>query len=197
MKKRYLLIGLFFLWGVAITGCSGQGKGGSEGGGITPLQMADAIHTVLEADRTVYARLIVHRLQNEEKVIQASEHWKEDKALLLPAQMLRAASEFVREEKSLDAFSFSLQSPWSINKQNLPKTEVEKAGLDFVTKSPGQSFYKEETLGGIRYFTAVYPDVAISEACVKCHNAHKDSLRTDFKTGDVMGGMVVRIKLGS
>jgi hypothetical protein len=41
----------------------------------------------------------------------------------------------------------------------------------------------------------VYPDVAVAPACVTCHNAHKDSPRTDFEMGDVMGGVVVRIPL--
>jgi len=50
-------------------------------------------------------------------------------------------------------------------------------------------------LGDNKYFTAVYADVAIAEACVQCHNAHKDSPRTDFKKADLMGAVVVRLKL--
>jgi hypothetical protein len=30
---------------------------------------------------------------------------------------------------------------------------------------------------------------------VSCHNAHKDSPRTDFKLNDVMGGVVLRIPM--
>ena len=41
--------------------------------GIQPQQMADALHSVMAADRTVYTRLVVNRLQNQEKVIKASE----------------------------------------------------------------------------------------------------------------------------
>ena len=54
---------------------------------------------------------------------------------------------------------------------------------------------KLEPVAGKKYFTAVYPDVAISPACVSCHNGHKDSPRTDFKQGDVMGGVVLRIAM--
>ncbi|OGB24997.1 MAG: hypothetical protein A3I66_03135 [Burkholderiales bacterium RIFCSPLOWO2_02_FULL_57_36] len=161
--------------------------------GITPREMADALHSVMAADRAVYTRLIVNRLQNEEKIIKASEHWKDDKALVLPAQMFRFGAEEVA--KSKPNFSYSLLSLWPVNKQNAAKTPVEKEGLDFVAKNPGKNFYKEETLGKKTYFTAVYADTAIAPACVTCHNNHKDTPRTDFKIGDVMGGVVLRIPI--
>ncbi len=166
-------------------------SGGTPQGGITPQQMTDALHTVLETDRTVYTRLIVNRLQNEEKVIKASEHWKEDKALVLPAQMFRAGAEMVRDKGA--TFSYSLLSLWPVNKQNAPKTEAEKTGLQHVADNKGQNYYAEETLGGKKYFTAVYADIAVAPACVTCHNDHKDTPKSDFKIGDVMGGVVIRI----
>jgi len=160
---------------------------------ISPQEMADNLHVVMAADRTVYTRLIVNRLQNEEKVIKASEHWKDEKALVLPAQMFRFGAEEVAKKKP--NFSYSLLSLWPVNKQNAPKTPAEKEGLEFIGKNPGKNFYKEETLGKTTYFTAVYADTAIAPACVTCHNGHKDSPRTDFKIGDVMGGVVLRIPL--
>ena len=51
----------------------------------------------------------------------------------------------------------------------------------------------EEKLGNTIYYTAVYPDKAVAPACIECHNNHKDTPRTDFKLGDVMGGVVIRI----
>ena len=155
--------------------------------------IADALHSVLESDRTVYTRLIVNRLQNEEKVIKASEHWKDDKALVLPAQMFRYGSEMVAEKGA--KFSYALISEWPVNKQNAAKTDVEKDGLKAVAANPAQPYYKEETLGGRKYFTAVYPDRAIAKACISCHNDHKDSPRKDFKMGDVMGGVVLRLPM--
>jgi len=161
-------------------------------GGITPKQMADALFTVLSADRAVYTTKVVNRLQNEEKVIKASEHFQDDKALPLPAQMFRMGAEAA--QKNTDRFTYALLSPWAINKQNLPKTEVEKAGLIKVTET-GQPYYGDEKLGGKTYFTAVYPDRAVSPACVSCHNDHADSPRSDFKDNDVMGGVVIRIAM--
>ena len=161
--------------------------------GIDPQMMADSLHSVMEADRTVYTKLIIGRLAKEEKVIKASEHWKDEKALVLPAQMFRYGAERVAEKGA--PFSYSLLSEWPVNKQNKPKTDVEKKGLSYIAENPGKNFYSEEELGGVKYFTAVYPDVGVAPACVSCHNKHKDSPRTDFKLGEVMGGVVIRIPL--
>lgn len=162
--------------------------------GFTARQMADALFTVMSSDRAVYTKQVVNRLQNDEKVIKASEHWKDDKALPLPAQMFRMGAETVAEKNA--GFTYALLSLWPVNKQNAPKTDAEKTGLQFVADSKGATnYYAEEMLGGKKYFTAVYADVAISPACVKCHNNHDDSPRTDFALNDVMGGVVIRLPM--
>lgn len=192
MNNILIAIGAF-LAGTILTFFIVGGSGETETTGITPKQMADAVHTVLESDRTVYTKKIINRLVKEEKVIKASEHWKDEKALLLPAQMFRAGAELV--QKQTGDFSYALLSLWPINSQNKPRTPVEKEGLQAVIDKPNQPFYKEESLGDKRYFTAVYPDVGVVESCISCHNEHKDSPKTDFELGDTMGGVVIRIPL--
>jgi hypothetical protein len=185
-----------FIVGVAVSFFTLGGSGsGSDQTGVTPQQMADAVHTVLEADRTVYTQKIVNRLTQEEKVIKASEHWKEDKALLLPAQMFRAGSEEV--QKRGGGFSYALLSKWPINAQNKAKTDLEKEGLQALIDNPDKPFYGTETLGNKTYFTAFYQDKAVSQACVVCHNNHQDSPRTDFELNEIMGGVVIRIPIDS
>ena len=153
---------------VAVLVGAGWAVGGVAHAQVSYKDMADALHAVMESDRTVYTRMVVNRLQNEEKVIKASEHFKDDKALPLPAQMFRFGAEMVAEKKM--PFSYSLQSLWPVNKQNLPKTAVEKKGLEAVAKDGSKPFYGEETLGKTKYFTAVYADKAVAPACVTCHN---------------------------
>lgn len=172
---------------VAITGAAATGKG------IAYQDVADMLHAVMESDRTVYTRKVVNRLAVKEKVIKATEHHEDDKSLPLPAQMFRFGAEMVAEKT--DKFTYSLLSLWPINKQNAPRTDIEKAGLEFVAANPGKNYYGEETLGGKKYFTAVYADVAIAKACVSCHNEHKDTPKTDFKMKDVMGGVVIRLPM--
>jgi len=160
---------------------------------FSPKQLADMLHLVMESDRTVYTRVIVNRLTLQDKVITASEHFEDDHALALPAQMFRFGSEMVASKT--DDFSYSLQSLWAVNRQNMPRTEIEMQGLTYISENPGERFYGEEELGGVKYFTAIYPDIAVAPACISCHNEHPDSPRRDFELNEVMGGVVVRIPL--
>lgn len=175
---------------------------------IAARQVADMLHAVMEADRIAYTKQVVNRLTKEQKVeifdpeqkqpepLRASEQWRSEHGTLpLPAQMFRMGAEAVSEKNV--GVTYALLSKWPINKQNKAKTEAEKRGLDAVLQSRGTApFYETETLGDKAYFTAVYADVAVAPACVECHNGHRDSPRNDFKLGDVMGGVVVRIPVG-
>ena len=171
------------------------GCGEKEQLGIDPQVYTDSLFAVMNADRANYTKLVVKRLGPEGSgAINPNEHWKEvENGVPLPAQMFRAGAEKVGE--TTDTFSYSLQSLWPINKQNAPRTEKEVEGLQFIVDNPGQNFYATEKLGGKNYFTAVYADIAVSIACVACHNAHKDSPRTDFELDEVMGGVVIRVPL--
>jgi hypothetical protein len=175
-----------------LTGCNKAEA--AKPAGFTPKQMADGLFTVMSSDRAVYTKQVVNRLQNEDKILKASEHWKDEKTLPLPAQMFRMGAETVAGKKP--GFTYALLSLWPINKQNEPKTDAEKTGLKFVADSKGATnYYTEEVLRGKKYYTAVYADVAVSPACVKCHNNHDDSPKTDFELNDVMGGVVIRLPI--
>ena len=167
---------------------------------VSVKSMADALHMVMDSDRTVYTKTIVNRLVKKDKVIKASEHFEDDQALALPAQMFRFGSEMVSERAANNPdvnFSYSLLSLWPVNRQNAPKTDAEKEGLQYIVDNKGKNYYTTEKLGDQEYFTAVYPDVGVAPVCVSCHNAHPDTPKTDFKLGDVMGGVVIRIPVES
>lgn len=172
-----------------VTGCFHEGKG------IDPKVYTDSLFAVMKAGRTNYTKLIVARLGPKgANVIKPDEHWKDiPNGSPLPAQMFRANAESIKE--TTEDFTYSLQSMWPVNKQNAPVTDTEKEGLQYVVDHPGENFYGSEKLGDKNYYTAVYADVAVDEACVSCHNNHKDSPKKDFKLGDVMGGVVIRVPL--
>lgn len=190
MRKQTGVIKILaILYAFLLSGCQQK----EQTTGISPQIMADALHAVMESDRTVYTKNVVNRLQNLEKVIKASENWQDDKALPLPAQMFRMGAEMVSEKTEI--FSYSLLSLWPVNKQNSPRTDVEKEGLKYIADNVGANYYADEELGGHEYFTAIYPDKAVAQACISCHNHHKDSPRNDFKLGEIMGGVVIRIPI--
>lgn len=195
MMKKTLMSAAVGIALVGLVACNEEAATESVSNGIAPKLYTDSLFAVMKADRTNYTKLVVQRLgPNGSGVVKPDEHWEDlDNGTLLPAQMFRAGSEAVAE--MTDEFTYSLQSIWPIGKQNGPKTPMEKEGLEYIAANPGENFYGEEELGGVTYYTAVYPDVAVSPACTTCHNEHKDSPKTDFKLGEVMGGVVIRVPL--
>ncbi len=186
MKRIAVAVGFLWSVGVAMTAAWA-----SEG--VSYAKVADMLYQVMSANREVYTRVVVQRLTVDEKILTASEHFEDDAGLPLPSQMFRFVSEAVLD--NTEDFSYSLLSLHPINKKNGPATDLERQGLEYVADNPGENFYGEEELGGERYFSAVYPDYAVVEACVQCHNNHKDSPRTDLELGEVMGGIVIRIPM--
>lgn len=187
MKRTTLVITAGLVFAVATTAAGARAEG------IAYQKAADMLYQVMSADREVYTRMVVQRLTVDRKILTASEHFEDDAALPLPAQMFRLGAEAVMD--NTEDFSYALLSLHPINRKNSPGTELERQGLAHVADHPGENFYGEEDLGGERYFAAVYPDYAVVEACVACHNNHKDSSRTDLEVGDVMGGIVIRIPM--
>jgi Protein of unknown function (DUF3365). len=195
-KTLYASLATALLGTAMLTGCNEEAAAPPPAKlGVSPQTFTDSLFAVMKSDRTNYTKLIIQRLgPNKGNFIKPNEHWEDmDEGAPLPAQMFRYGAEGVAE--MTDDFTYSLQSLWCINKQNCPSTDIEKEGLEFISANPGQNFYAEEELGGVKYYTAVYPDVAVSPACTTCHNEHKDTPRTDFKIGDVMGGVVIRVPL--
>ncbi len=157
---------------------------------IAPELVADYVHSVIQANRIVYTKNIVDKLQ-ESGIVAAGEHWKGENALPLPAQFLIETGRLVAD--SGKGIKYKLVSLWPIYVWNKPETEFERKGLEAVAKSPDQPFTGFVRIGRERYFQAIYADVAVSQTCVTCHNQHINSSRRDFKLNDVMGGIVITI----
>ncbi len=157
--------------------------------GLIPAKVvADFIHAVLESDRMIYAEFVVNRLQNN-NVVKASEHWWKDKALLLPAQFLLYASDLIAHQRM--GLMYKLFSPWPISQYNRAVTKFERQGMGVVAKNPEDTYIGTYTVHDRQFFEAVYPDFAVSQACVTCHNSHPNSPKRDFKLNDVMGGIML------
>ena len=160
---------------------------------VSLRKMADCLHAVIAADRAVYSRVIVERLALEKSKVAVGEDYQAADCLPVHAQMLRLAARGIQQKGA--EFSYTLRSLWPINPSQGPQTEIEREGLEAVARTPGTNFYREELLGGRSYFTAIYADRATSPSCVDCHNRHASSPRSDFRTNEVMGAIVIRIPL--
>ena len=170
--------------------------------GIPPEKVVDYIHTVLLADRTAYTKHVVNRLtklEGKEKPdgvvnAEATEGWQETGGVPLPAQMFRLGSEVALENTT--EFTYNLISTWYINDNHNPKSEFEKTAIEQVNKT-GEPYKDYQEIAGQTYYSALYPDKAVAEACVSCHNTHPVHLERypdkQFELGEVMGGIIINL----
>ncbi len=199
MNRRVALIGgmeMMFLWllmtlGVAIPLASNKT---TEDYGIPPEQVANYVHAIIEADRTIYTSHVVNRLQDQ-GIVKADEHWEQHNALLLPAQFLQLAGRLVAEKNN--GIRYRLISLWPIYRRNSPATELERKGLEAVADNPERPFTSMVTSGEKQFFQAIYADKAVTKACIDCHNNHPLSPKRDFTLNSTMGGIVITIPLAS
>ena len=183
---------LVLMFCLSVAGLGWPSNATAEGPAVSlPVEtVADYLYAMIEADREVYTKHVVERMQIKGVVV-ASENWEEKNTLPLPAQFLMESGR-VMARKGIGV-QYRLISLWPINKRNVARSEFEKEGLGTILThqtKPYTGFVKE---GGTRYFQAVYPDLAVTQACIGCHNSHPDSPKRDFKINDVMGAIVISI----
>lgn len=112
-----------------------------------------------------------------------SEDWREpsEEAGPLPALFLReTARNLERDPVRLSLF---LGSDSPINPANRFQGLQQEAFAMIRETGAPQFFQMPDT----ELHTAMFPDEAIAEPCVTCHNEHEDSPRSDWKLHDVMG----------
>ncbi len=177
------------LWGVASLHAA---KETPPIGSISPERVADYLHAVLEADRTIYTTHIVNRMQ-EKGIVAATEHWEQDNTLPLPAQFLQHSGRLVAESGRGIRYRLIGFSP--IYQRNAPATEFERKALEVLRREPDRPITGVVSSGKKQYFQAIYADRAVSSVCVTCHNSHPLSPKQDFKLNDVMGGIAITIPL--
>jgi hypothetical protein len=169
----------------------GIGQNLSSQQGIPVRNVADYINALLQAHRTFYTQHIVERMEAM-LLVTATENWREDHTLPLPAQFFKEASRGLHIRGN--PFRYRLISLWPINKENTPQNDQERTALEKVMKY-GEVVEQEIQMDDRLFFQAIFPDRAVSRACVTCHNSHESSPKRDFKLNDIMGGVAILIPL--
>jgi hypothetical protein len=127
---------LILLFGLSVTGFAGSSNAATTEATSFNLPVetvADYLYALIEADREVYTKHVVERLQNKGVVV-ASENWEEKNTLPLPAQFLMESGRVVAK-KGL-GIRYRLISLWPINKRNGASSEFEKIGLGTILTHP-------------------------------------------------------------
>jgi hypothetical protein len=112
-----------------------------------------------------------------------SEKWRETDVAAgpLPALFLREAATSIQKTKI--PLGLFLGSDFPIAQSNkFVSTQAERFQALRVSNKP-EFFYAPD----IKLQAAMFPDLAVAEGCVKCHNEHPTSPKVDWKMGDIMG----------
>lgn len=141
---------------------------------------------VLETVRAFRSAYVQHVVEHTKDVgIAPKEDWvKNAHAIPLPAQFVKTAG------SDLDTFEVGIIGLTPIYKSNLPKTEAETDALKGLMADPSK---KIVTFTDGKQFKAMAADFAVAQSCADCHNGHPESRWRNFKKGDVMGAIVVRL----
>ena len=136
-----------------------------------------------KAFRTVYSKTIVE--QADRVGVTPSENWAtEPHGIMLPAQFVNAAGAEIND------FELGLISLTPIYKSNLPKTQAEADALNKMMATPDLKVF---TFADGNQIKGLAADYAIVQACADCHNTHPNSPKKDFRQGDLMGALIIRL----
>ena len=145
--------------------------------------MAKYVLATAKAARTVYVKGIIQKAKKGG--VKPNENWvKEDHAIMLPAQFVKAVGAEIKD------FELSLVGTAPLYASNAPKTDKEKEALATLAKGK----QKVVTFADGGQYKGMSADFAIVQGCADCHNKHPKTTKKDWKKGDFMGAIVVRMK---
>jgi adenylate cyclase len=155
----------------------------SAGGGkrLTASEVLEICAAENAAVRELYVTEIVGA--GKRVGLRFDEKWEQLKfdAGPLPALFLRLTSKsLARSPVRLGLF---LGSDNPISKSNQFSGPQAEAFQEMQRDGQPRSFFMND----VKLYTAMFPDFAVAPACVDCHNQHRDSPKTNWRLGDLMG----------
>jgi hypothetical protein len=146
------------------------------------------VRTLLEicaAENDVVREIYTKQIVGAGKVagLRFDENWRDANvhAGPLPALFLRETAKSLQQ--SSVRLGLFLGSDYPISQSNRFSDQQADAFRQMRRDRLPRHFF----MADIKLHTAMFPDVAVAQACVDCHNEHADSPKRDWKLGDVMG----------
>ena len=151
-------------------------------GDISKGKAVEMVLQTVKAARTVFVKGVL--ADAKKGGIKGNEDWvKDDHGIMLPAQ-------FVKEiGKEIRGFELGLLGTDPLYASNAAKSPKEKEML--AELAGGKKMITGEDGGKTIGMSA---DFAIVQGCADCHNKHPKTTKKDWKKGDFMGAIVVRMK---
>ncbi len=150
---------------------------------MTTGKAAEYVLAAVKAARTVFVKGVI--ADAKKGGVKPNEDWvKDDHGIMLPAQFVKEIGKEIRE------FEVGLLGTDPLYDSNAAKSPKEKEMLAELASGKAKVLTAEDggkTIG-------MSADFAIVEGCADCHNKHPKTTKKDWKKGDFMGAIVVRMK---
>ncbi|VAV85242.1 hypothetical protein MNBD_DELTA01-1748 [hydrothermal vent metagenome] len=157
------------------------------------VKAAEIATIQIKEDRAKYTQGVIAKLKKELPGFKPARDWSSLKGgVPLPSTFVQEVSEKINKT---GVYRYDLLSRWNINTEKGLESKFENDAFDFLIQQKNQPYFRFMEYDNkfvLRYATA---DVAGSQACVSCHNAHPGSAKRDFRLGDVMGSLIVTIPI--
>ena len=152
-------------------------------GDISKGKAAEMVLATVKAARTVFVKGVL--ADAKKGGVKPNEDWvKDDHGIMLPAQFVKEIGKEIRD------FELGLLGTDPLYASNAAKTPKEKEMLASLAGG-GKKVITAEDGGKTIGMSA---DFAIVQGCADCHNKHPKTTKKDWKKGDFMGAIVVRMK---
>ena len=183
--RRRLWVGagllLAFTIVVVLNAPPADGPAGA-GGPIVPVA---AVFSLLEAENDAVRELWTTEIvgAGQERGLRFDEDWRrpEVEAGPLPALFLRETAESLR--RSPAPLYLFLGSDFPINDANR-FSGAQQRYFEEIRRTGKPQFFRDDDLS---LETGMFPDAAVAEACVSCHNGEPETTKSDWELGDLMG----------
>ncbi len=151
------------------------------------LQSARSYSTTLTALRHFYSQEIVSTYSSSDSPISFSHKYKTEKnSLPLPATLTIELSKYISEHQPDTQFGLVSAFPFK-NRSNRQLSPFTIRALKILDDKASQDYYETDYLPSGQIRLSFAQVVVMDRDCVACHNKHMDSVRRDWKIGDIRG----------
>jgi len=157
------------------------------------LMTAGYLSRELAAERQYYTSTVIRRALDAGLTVSSTYH-DQERAIPLHFTFIKEATQAIGAGGAL---TIELVSTNPINPNNLPRDEFQRQALAQFSKGSETSFHSFSDYKGKKSVRYMIPDIATSQTCVDCHNSNPASPKTDYKIGDIAGGLEIIIPIES
>ena len=147
---------------------------------------AKDLNSVITSVRTYYSRNVVNRVLENPGHTQVVHNYKDiPGAIPIPATLSLELGAVIGAQQSNITYRFISDYPFK-GRANHQLDEFERKSLAALRANPNQML-EDVSWSGTSGQVRLAAPVMMLGSCVKCHNTHPDSPKTDWKLGDVRG----------